>query len=225
MVAEVEAPRRLWRVHRGADPLEVRRPRPSSRTHAGAGNRFDSPDGSYGVLYFGSTLTSCFGEVLARLRPDPVLAALVRDEWQEMGVMAPGQVPRDWRERRSASEVSLPDSLPFLDVDALATHQHLRTELALGLSALGYQDLDIGMVRGADRRVTQMISNWTYMAGLIEAEPPRYAGLRYKSRVDDDWECWAVFDDVPINVEEIRPLTLTMPELQAAAAALDLTIH
>lgn len=63
------------------------------------------------------------------------------------------------------TEVSLPDSLPFLDIDALATHQNLRTELALGLSSLGYHDLDIGMVRGADRGVTQMISQWTYMAG------------------------------------------------------------
>lgn len=224
MVAEVEAPGRLWRVHRGADPLYLRPPKASSRLHPGAGNRFDSPDGDYGVLYFGSSLTGCFGEVLARLRPSPVLAALVADDWREMGVMQPGQVPRDWRERRNASEVSLPDSLPFLDVDAQATHQFLRTELALGLSSLGYQDLDIGMVRGADRRVTQMISRWAYMQGLPE-ENPRYAGLRYKSRVDDDWECWAVFDDVPIQVEEILPITLSMPELQAAAGALDLTIH
>lgn len=80
MVAEVEAPERLWRVHRGADPLHVRPPRPSTRMHAGAGDRFDSPDGEYGVLYVGSNLTSCFGEVLARLRPDPNLAAMVKDD-------------------------------------------------------------------------------------------------------------------------------------------------
>jgi hypothetical protein len=224
MVAEVEAPERLWRVHRGADPLYVRRPRASTRSDPGAGNRFDSPDGSYGVLYFGSSLIGCLGEVLARLRPKPALAALVADDWAEMGVMGPGQVPRDWRERRSAAQVSLPDSLPFVDVDASATHQLLRTELALGLSSLGYQDLDISTVRGPDRRLTQMISQWAYMAGL-EDDMPRYAGLRYKSRVDDAWECWAIFDEAPIQAEEIRPVTLSMPEFQHAASMLDLTVH
>lgn len=219
----VEAPAELWRVHRGADPLAFRPLQASSRAVPGAGNRFDSPDGSYGVLYFGSSLTGCFGEVLARLRPVPSLAKLVAAEWDAMRVMAPGQVPRDWRERRSAARVHLPEPLPFVDVDAARTHQHLRGELALGLSSLGYHDLDIALVCGPDRRVTQMISQWVYMAGL-DVDQPKYAGLRYRSRVEDDWECWAVFADVPIEVDEVQPITLDLPELQAVAALFDLRL-
>lgn len=60
---------------------------------------------------------------------------------------------------------------------------------------------------------------------VIEGQPPRYAGLHYRSRLENEWECWAVFDDVPIQVEEIRPITLNMPELQQAASPLDLTVH
>jgi hypothetical protein len=110
-----------------------------------------------------------------------------------------------------------------VDIDAAGTHQHLRGELALGLSSLGYQDLDIATVRGPDRRVTQMISQWVYMAGL-EADQPKYAGLRYRSRVEDAWECWAVFADAPIEVDEVRPISLDLPELQSVAALFDLRL-
>ena len=220
----VRPPAQLWRVHRGDDPLLVHQARAGTRQHAGPGNRFDSPDGHFGVLYFATTLVGCFGEVLARLRPDPVLAQMVARDWKALGVMAPGQIPRDWRERRNASAVHLRGAQEFVDIDALVTHQVLRTELALGLAALGYQDLDISTVRGPDRRVTQMISQWAF-AARTEQGQPRFAGLRYQSRLEDDWECWAVFADTDIEVEQIVPVSLQMSELQEVAQTFELTLH
>jgi hypothetical protein len=99
----------------------------------------------------------------------------------------PGSCPRevfpaDWRQRRTAVHVRLPPSAIFVDVDDPLTHQYLRAELAPALAALGVHDLDVSTVRGPDRRITQMISEWAYMAA--QDDQPRYAGLRYCSR------CW-----------------------------------
>jgi hypothetical protein len=66
------------------------------------------------------------------------------------------------------------------------------------LKFYGYSDLDVPVVRGHDRRITRYISQWTYEQ-LDEDERPMYAGIRYLSRLNSDWECWAVFDHVAIE--------------------------
>lgn len=212
----VDSPDTLWRVARGVDPLATYRPKASTRTEPGEGNRFDSPDGSYSVLHFGSRPDVCFGETLARLRPKKELAALVEDEWSRMGVMRPGRLPRDWREKRSLGEVAIGDALPFIDIDSLDTHQYLRDKLSLGLSSLGYDDLDISAVRGSDRRLTQMISAWAYNTKDEDGQY-RFSGLRYMSRLDDDWECWAVFSECPLSVVSVNPIDLDNKDLVQVA--------
>jgi hypothetical protein len=179
---------------------------------------------AYGVLYFGSGLEVCFGETLARFRPSLDVLALVGDEWRELGFMAVGSVAADWRQRRTAVHVKLPSALSFVDVESPVTHQFLRRELALGLSAIGLTDLDVSTIRGPDRRVTQMISEWAYMA--TDGDRPRYAGIRYESRIRSGWECWALFDDeeLDIDVVETVPITLDMPELLDVAALFGLQV-
>lgn len=216
-------PAKLWRIGRGADPLSTPPPDPALLANSRAGNRFDSPSGNYRVLYFGSTLAACFGETLARLRPDTKLLSLVEDEWKHLGFMDVGHVPADWRHRRSAVQVSLAPDAPFVDVEATATREYLRAELATGLAALGHAELDISTVRGPDRRVTRMISEWTYNA-VDDEGFARYQGIRYLSRLEDGWECWAVFDDAEITVNETLPITMGMPELVEVAELFGLRI-
>jgi len=86
---------------------------------------------------------------------------------------------------------------PFLDVEATETHQVLRLALAPELADLGHHDLDVAAVRGPDRRLTRLIAAWAWRQRDSTGRP-RYAGLRYLSRLDSRWECWAVFDDVPL---------------------------
>ena len=97
------------------------------------------------------------------------------------------------------------------------THQFLRKELALGLSALGLNDLDVAAVRGPDRRVTRLIADWAYMAD--DGGQPLYAGIRYESRIRSDWEGWALFDDEDLELEvlETLPVTADIPALQVVA--------
>lgn len=226
-VAVTAPPDGVWRVGRGDDPLKVTRPVPGTLGSSPAGNRFDSSTGDYGVLYFGTSLEACFGETLARLRPGLHLADLIADEWRSLHFMPLGSVPADWRSRRSAVHVRVVDEdAMFLDVEALLTHHHLRTELALGLASLGHDDLDIGLLRGADRRVTRLVSEWAYRAvGPDDDGVPVYAGIRYVSRLSNEWECWAVFDDTPVEVIEKRSITLDMPALLSVAEMYDLTVH
>ena len=222
--ATVAAPERVWRIGRGSEPLTVRRCEPLVGTSPHCGNRFDSSSGDYDVLYFGTTLDACFGETLARLRPSLDVIALVREEWEQRNFMAVGAVPADWRTRRTAVAVTFgADAPPFVDIDHPDTHTFLRRELALGLSALGYQDLDIAVMRGSDRRVTQLVSEWVYRQ-VDESGARRYAGIRYLSRICSGWECWAVLGDVDLEPVETKPITLDMPELMRAAAQFELQV-
>lgn len=200
---------------RGDDPLALR---PAEREASAAGaNRFDPLTLPYRVLYFGSDLETCFGETLARFRPSLKLLSLVEEEWRARNFMAVGTIAADWCQRRSAVHIRLPATLRFLDAESAVTHQFLRQELALGLSAMGVDDLDVGAVRGPDRRVTQLISEWAYQAQ--EHDRPRYGGIRYESRIRSGWECWALFDDEDLELEvvETKPVTPDMPELRAVA--------
>jgi hypothetical protein len=93
----------VWRIGPATDPYEIRPPlSPEDLNSPKTGNRFDSPVGNYSVVYFATKLEGCFGETLARCRPDPTLPAAFQGEWSTRGFMLPGEIPADWRHRRLA---------------------------------------------------------------------------------------------------------------------------
>lgn len=206
----------VWRIGRGNDPL---RWPPRGALHladAGSGNRFDSLTGSYSVLYFGTVLQACFGETLSRFRPNPRLTELGIDEdWKNLGYMRVGQVPAEWRTRRTAIRCALPEVI-FLDIESPDTLAVLQKELGPALAMMGVDELDVAVARGPDRRVTRLISQWAWQQETLGGDP-RFGGLRYLSRLSTDWECWAVFDDVEIEELERRPILPSMPEAAEVA--------
>jgi hypothetical protein len=210
----------LWRVGKAVAPLRASRTTPEVQASARQGNRFDTAD--FGVVYMGSTLDACFGETLARYRPKPSLADLVREDWQ--GFMGPGQVAAEWREKRATVHITPAPNAMFVDIEALQTREYLRKALALGLSALGYEDLDVPVVRGADRRVTRLIAQWTYQQ-VDESEQPRYAGIRYLSRLNTDWECWALFEDMLTGSPRVESIPANQPNLMAVASGFGIHVH
>jgi RES domain len=120
--------------------------------------------------------------------------------------MPPGEVAADWRQKRLAVRVRFkpgslfPGGVRFLDVESPETREVLRVELAEILAYFGYEDMDVATVRAQDRRITRYISRWAFDARDDDGNP-KYAGVRYLSRLDSAWECWAVFHDV--EIEEI----------------------
>lgn len=191
------ADRLLWRVGRSDQPLRASRLESGENPILG-GNRFDSPKAKYGVIYLASSLDACFGETLARYRPTAEMLGIVKEEWQERGFMVAGSVPQDWRHRRIAAQVKVFDDRPFVDVEDSATHDVLTAVLAKELAGLKVERLDIPTVRGCDRRVTRVISDWIWRQADGKGNRV-YAGIRYLSKIDDNWECWAAFDDTELS--------------------------
>jgi hypothetical protein len=175
-----------------------------------------------GTTYFATDLEGCFAETLARFRPSPGVQAAIPDDWRGPGFMAPGTVAADWRHRRLAVRATLSVRLPFLDIESPGTRAYLTKELAQELVALQVDDLDVAAVRGRDRRVTRAMARWAFEARRDD-EMATYAGLRYVSRLGD-WECWAVFDDVPLTEVGRMAITRDTPGLQEAARALGLQV-
>jgi len=196
-VATVAAPRGpVYRVGRAPRPLA-----PPSWAYAEAdgtfGNRFDdpsarrgaTPDERFRMLYFATTSAGAFGETIARRRPN--LESLTR-----AGVTA---VPRpvvsaSWRQVRRLGVTVLMTPLPFVDIAAAATLTALRPALApvaLVALELGLSDVDLSAVTGPGRLLTQEAARYIYEQRDI-AGAPRYAGVRYLSRLNPDWDCWAV---------------------------------
>jgi hypothetical protein len=212
----------VWRVGWGDAPLAASRLPPELLAETTAGNRFDSPSGAYGVIYCAARLTACFGETLARHRPHPTLAALVAEEWERLGFMEIGAVAAEWRQRRVAVRVRLQGR--FLDVESPTTRARLRLELGAALADLGYDDFDVPAVRGHDRRLTRLMSQWAHDQPGRQGSP-RFAGIRYLSRLDSRWECLAIFDETPLEIVESHAITPDMPELQDIARRYGLRIH
>jgi len=85
------------------------------------------------------------------------------------------------------------------------------------------QDLDVAAIRGPDRRVTRLIAEWAWRQ-VDERGERVFAGLRYLSRIETGWECWAVFDDVDIEELERHPILETTPKLLTVAESYGLRV-
>jgi hypothetical protein len=208
----------LWRVARG-EPLALREPSPPLRGGAadrGTGNRFDSALGDFRVLYFATLLEGCYGETLAALRPDPAVSSAV--DGDDDCLMPLGEIAADWRQRRQAVRATLPEERPFLDVEAAATRAVLRDKLPWLLALLNLDDIDVSAIRSRDRRLTRWIAQWTWLK-RNELGMPNFAGVRFFSRLNTDWECWAVFEDVSLEEQE-RKSILRQDEALARVAEL-----
>lgn len=218
----LQAPEKgLWRIGRSPDPFEIR----DAPSDPREGNRFDSLiPGDFGVLYFGTTLSVCYGETLAPFRPATYLMDLLRDEWSRNNWMDVGCIPAAWRERRLAVRVRFSADSLFVDMESPVTHRTLMQELAGPLARLGCDEVDVSVVRGHDRRVTRLLGYWV-ASQVDEHNRPAFAGIRYLSRLDTTWECWAVFSDAPWEEQERRPILKTDTELQEVARHYGLTIH
>ncbi len=200
-VAPPETP--VFRVARGLDPTA-----PPDWTLAFEdgtfGNRFDDPRAVQGVpeteryraIYCATQREAAFGETIARLRPSmDVLAELADIEDSEpfdLDLLG-GEVSEDWRAKRRLGTLYLDPSLRFIDLDSSQTLQYLRRELAPQIRDLGLPDFDLSAVTGPHRKLTQEISRYIYEYE-DESGGPVFAGIRYVSRLNIDWECWAIFD-------------------------------
>jgi hypothetical protein len=201
------------------------------------GNRFDDPESQYRVVYCASERAGAFGETLARFRRSLSLLELMADVEDEetmhealAGLVDPsdnrlGIVPADWRFKRQMGVTLLDDSLVFADIAAAESVDHLRTVLAPVARRLGLHDVDVSAVIGSHRALTQRCSRYIYDQ-LQPDGRPRFAGIRYPSRLNLEWTCWAVFADRMKHFPQRHQTTIDAedPALLDAARVLGLSI-
>jgi hypothetical protein len=208
----VDAPPTVFRVARRDGVLSCSRIDPADALLPDAGNRFDVPGG--GVLYAATRLDACYAETLARFRPSPRIREVVKGE--KDGFMVTGGIPQDWRLQRVRAVLGIEEALPFLDVEDPRTHGFLSEELSPMLVALGYggQELDFSDLCNHDRRISRAIAEYAYTAHDDDGSPT-YSGIRYMSRIDPRWECWAIFEGTKVLEIERTKIELHDPDFEA----------
>lgn len=217
----------IWRVAYIPDPLSLHESDPNLEN----GSRYNSPaSGQYSILYFGSTLEVCYGELLVSfvpIEPNDQYARLLsrwRNNWMNVGSM-----PADWRAKRSIARVKLVDDLSFVDMSAPETRQVIFQNLSSKIPELEYDRLEEQLILGRFRRITRLIGGWVYEQKNEKGER-LYAGIYYPSRLNKkynvDWNCWAVFaDDKPWQKLSQRPVSKTDPVLHKVTELYRLKIH
>jgi hypothetical protein len=177
------------------------------------GNRFDDPSGDkrptsrrFRAIYCATQRVATFGETIARFRPSlsliEQLATIDDDEPLPEALAGAvdaddihrGVIPADWRMRRRVGRTVLDAELTFVDLSHAETMQFLRNELASIAIDLDVEDIDLSSLTSQQRRLTQNVARYIYDL-KDEAGQAMHSGIRYPSRLNPEWECWALFDD------------------------------
>jgi hypothetical protein len=225
----------FWRISSWREPLEPPPPAPPLGTgpNDNDGNRFDDPEGRCRTLYGATDAEGAIGESLADFRFNP--AAVVRieaylegepdegfDETYARPITADDVESFNWRLAHAPAREAV-----LVDVD------HWRTFIAVAPKALpallryGIARLDRQTLLDERRYVTRTL------AGLYrrDATDPQTgellaAGLRFTSRLPPAWECWALWEPLPLDASqaEIERVTIDTPQLRTAAAMLGIVI-
>lgn len=218
------------RVGSGADcrlataPLAPRRTYPPFRHRGGAGNRFADPRGQYHETYGSTCLVGSLLELWANDVPDEatVIAAervrrIAWDAPRELGVL-----PADRGDDYDAVRLWLPNG-GYADVGSIRTRTWLMRQSSLR-SAFGHARaigprLDSGLLEESgprSRLLTQQIRR------LLYEYAPAFAGIRFRTRLGDRHENWAVFYRRPIGIIERAPLRSFGPAILEALQHLGL---
>ena len=171
-------------------------------------NRFDDPDGRFGVRYTATRLIGCLRETLARFRPSPNTEALLATiEGVDPGDVDPPENDTRaiavWLDAQQIGTVRVTSVGQFIDVE--------RDELLVGLdkhprvrAALGTLDpaarLDVAWIRlggTIGRPVSQAV-------GVAVREwIPAALGIGYRSRLATDEPCWAIWEGTTVSVTSV----------------------
>jgi hypothetical protein len=191
------------------------------------GNRWDDAEGEYRVLYASSTRFGALLETLARFRPDLAVVAGLREIEGEDDAVPAGTVPREWFERRLMGVADL--SGEYAEIGSAASLATIRSQLAAKALQHGLTDVDAAAIRAAaPRAFTQEVSRLVYGSRTAEGEP--LAGIRYRSRLDDGTDNWAVFEPArgapaPLHALDAEPVRSGDPDVTRAITVLGLQVR
>lgn len=192
------------------------------------------------MIYCASGPAGAFGEAIAALRT-PLSEMSVPQGLAEVtdaepvadllqGIRDPrdlhrGVVPSSWRYARRLGTLRLGPDLRFVDLMDAATLQYIREAFAPLALALGWREVDYGALFGPDRTFTHEIAGH-FFEQIRENGQPSFAGIRYASRLNLDWECWAIFDHrITYAERQTSVINFDTPGLLDAARLFGLTVQ
>jgi hypothetical protein len=129
----------------------------------------------------------------------------------------------DWK----LAHASADSGARFVDVEHWRTCNAVAPKAVRALLRYGIHHFDRRTLLDRRRYVTRTL------AGLyrLDATDPvtaelHAAGLRFTSRLPPAWECWALWEPLPLDAAnaEVERVTLDTPQLQTAAAMLGVVI-
>lgn len=224
----------LWRVGRLPNPVDVP-PAPEALIDDDRPlletNRWDDSQGDFSTLYCGTTPEACFAETLAPFRKTNVVSRidLFMKEDPDEGAdfdLTSGAVPADYIHSRALAHFNVNESRTFIDIDHPQTHSALNTSLGWVPPKYGFKEFDRGLLMTQDRRITRRVARHYY--DLSQASDHHaWCGIRYQSRLDADYECWAMFvPPLPFDPKtaEVTQLTWADERLRAVAERLSLAL-
>jgi len=229
----------VWRVSSWDEPFEPPPPPPpigSAGPEEENAGRWDAPDGSFRVLYCSTEPEGAIGEKIAPFTQNPAAVAEIEGffeeepdpEWQD-DFLAAGLTAEDvaglaaslsWAPARADARV--------VDVWHASTLRVFARLLAPAIRRFGMTRLDRLTLLTDERAITRTVAGILHRAACDGHGEPRWAsGLRFESRLPPGWECFALWEPVPVEAERMssEPLTIDNPHLRSAAAQLGVVLY
>ena len=137
--------------------------------------------------------------------------------------MNPGTVPQEWRIKRRLLTLEVDPDAKFIDVGDANTHAWLTETLADTLRLLGVDaPIDVSLINGPNRLVTRAVAVHAYTSETEGAF--LYDGIAYRSHLNADWLCWAIFQDTVVDPIETARVAADDEDLVAVSKMWNLRI-
>jgi hypothetical protein len=226
----------FWRVSSWRDPLEPPPPAPPLDTDPkdDDGHRYDDPDGQWRTLYCATDAEGAIGECLgdfaynaaAAVRIEAYLASEPDDDFDEdysRALTAEDVASFNWNLAHAPATIDA----TLIDVDDWRTYLAVAPTALPALLRFGVRRFDRRTLLDERRYITRTLAG-LYRADATDAVTGalRAAGLRFTSRLPPAWECWALWEPVPLERlnSDVDEVTIDMPALRTAAAMLGVII-
>lgn len=223
----------IWRVTDWDDPLDPPPPPPPLAETApdnDESRRWDDPEGRFRTLYCATEAEGAFGEKLSSFRLMPGVVREIEDFLEESpdqefanddlggGLSRADIEDLNWK----VAWAPTVEGAEAIDVAATRTQLAMLPGIRTLLRSFGIPRFDREALRSSKRGFTRGVAGFARNEATDEDGELRACGLRYESRLIERWECWALWDPLPISdtEAEIENVSIDYQPLRSAAAKL-----
>jgi hypothetical protein len=223
----------VWRVTGWPDPFEPPPPPPpisKDEPDTDESRRWDAPNREFRVLYCATQEEGAFGEKLSSFRLEPAVVRAIdeflveeADDEFECDDLAGGLTKEDienlnwqlaWAPRLGGAQA--------IDITASRSKLAASPGIARFVRAFGFPRLNRVALRTSRRGFTRRVAGYLHEMATDEDGNLQVNGIRYESRLPPAWECWALWEPLPLDMSEakVEKVTIDHRALRSAAAKL-----